>query len=141
MVNDSFPEAAVGVRKLPYRVLGGRFAICKFPAKAAVPPWARRSAEFLSISRTPEELSIVCPESKIPDDVHAATGWTCLKLQGPFPFNQTGVLTSFVAPLSASAIPIFVVSTFDTDYVLIPEEFSAAAFRALSEAGHELVRD
>jgi hypothetical protein len=137
---NSSPEAALAVRKLPYRVLAGRFAICKFPAKAAVPRWARRSAEFLSITRTSEELSIVCPESQIPDEVHAATGWTCLKLQGPFPFTQTGVLTSFVAPLSANAIPIFVLATFDTDYVLIPEEFAAAAFRALSEAGHELVR-
>jgi hypothetical protein len=134
-------QPAVAVQKLPYRVLPGRFAICKLPAKAAVPSWVRRSAEFLSITRTPEELSIVCSESRISDDVHAATGWTCLKLQGPFPFTQTGVLTSFVAPLSANGIPIFVVATFNTDYVLIPEEFSAAAFRALSEAGHELVRD
>jgi len=59
-------------------------------------------------------------------------------LEGPFPFNLTGVLLSFIEPLSSRGIPIFAVSTYDTDYVLIQEEFAGVAFSALQEAGHEL---
>jgi hypothetical protein len=62
----------------------------------------------------------------------------CLKLEGPFPFSVTGILLSFIQPLSDNAIPIFAVSTFDTDYVLIQEEFSEKALSILQQAGHEL---
>jgi hypothetical protein len=63
--------------------------------------------------------------------------WTCLKLEGPFPFSQTGILTSFVQPLSENAIPIFAVSTFDTDYVLVKEAWIERALEVLKEAGHD----
>jgi hypothetical protein len=62
-----------------------------------------------------------------------------LKLQGPFPFSQTGVLLSFIEPLSRNGIPIFAVSTYDTDYVLVPEEFAEAALAVLQSAGHERI--
>jgi len=125
--------------KLNYRILPGKYAICKFAADAAVPAWSQQSAGLMSITRTAEELSIVCAEAVIPPEIKAATGWTCFQLQGPFPFTQTGVLTSFIEPLSSNSIPIFVVSTFDTDYVLTPEEFSQAAVRLLGESGHVLL--
>ncbi|HEV2469791.1 MAG TPA: ACT domain-containing protein [Candidatus Sulfotelmatobacter sp.] len=63
--------------------------------------------------------------------------WTCLKLQGPFPFSMTGVLLSFIEPLSRNQIPIFAISTFDTDYVLVQEEHTQAALDSLQAAGHE----
>ena len=62
----------------------------------------------------------------------------CLKLEGPFPFSVTGILLSFIQPLSDNAIPIFAVSTYDTDYVLIQEEFSEKALSILQQAGHGL---
>ena len=65
--------------------------------------------------------------------------WMCLKLEGPFPFSQTGVLLSFIEPLSNNGIPIFAISTYDTDYILIPEEHSSRAADLLREAGHELL--
>jgi hypothetical protein len=61
-----------------------------------------------------------------------------LKLEGPFPFSQTGVLLSFIEPLSSNGIPIFAISTYDTDYVLIQEEFAGMALEMLQAAGHEL---
>ena len=61
-----------------------------------------------------------------------------MKLEGPFSFSQTGVLLSFVEPLSSQGIPIFAISTYDTDYVLIQEEWAGAAIQALEDAGHEL---
>ncbi len=64
--------------------------------------------------------------------------WVCLKLEGPFPFSLTGVLLSFIEPLSNNAIPIFAISTFDTDYVLIQEEFMGRVIDLLRDAGHEL---
>ena len=66
-------------------------------------------------------------------------GWACLKLLGPFPFSETGILAPFVQPLSERAIPIFAVSTFDTDYVLVKQEWLETTVQALQEAGHEEV--
>ena len=115
----------------------GPYAIARLAPGAAVPEWATRG-EFTSVSRSVDELSIVCPANNLPPDVHTQQRWICLKLEGPFSFSMTGVLLSFIEPLSSRGIPIFAVSTFDTDYVLIQEEFVAVSFNALQEAGHEL---
>ena len=103
---------------------------------ALVPDWASKG-DFTSITRSADELSIVCPADNLPRDVDSPHRWICLKLEGPFPFSQTGVLLSFIEPLSRNDIPIFAISTYDTDYVLIQEEF-AWAIDVLREAGHEL---
>ena len=100
--------------------------------------WAGKG-EFTSISRSADELSIVCPAENLPHDFEAKLLWICLKLQGPFAFSLTGVLLAFIEPLSSKGIPIFAVSTYDTDYVLIQEEWIGAALNALRHAGHELV--
>jgi len=115
----------------------GPYAIVRLAPDTSVPEWATRG-EFTSISRSGEELSIVCPIANLPADVSSPHRWICLKLEGPFPFNLTGVLLSFIEPLSSNGIPIFAISTYDTDYVLIQEEFWGAAFNTLQEAGHEL---
>ena len=121
--------------KLKFRLLTGLFAIVRLASDAPVPDWATKG-EFTSVSRTAEELTIVCPTDNLPAEVHSPHRWICLKLEGPFPFSQTGVLLSFIEPLSAKNIPIFAISTYDTDYVLIPEEFRSA-LGMLCEAGHE----
>jgi hypothetical protein len=102
------------------------------------PDWATRG-EFTSITRTSDELSIVCPTDSIPRDIAPGPPWICLQLEGPFPFSQTGILLSFIEPLSNNHIPIFAISTYDTDYVLVQEEFVARALEFLRLAGHELV--
>ena len=114
------------------------YAIVRLAPDAPVPSWAGRG-EFSSITRTPDELSIVCPMENLPADVSSPHRWICLKLEGPFPFNLTGVLLSFIEPLSSSGIPIFAISTFDTDYVLVQEEWEEAALDVLQQAGHELI--
>jgi hypothetical protein len=124
--------------KLRLSLLRGRFAVCQLPPDAGIPQWACQ-AEFTSITRVMDELSIVCREEIVPPEVRAERGWLCLKLHGPFPFFETGILSSFVNPLSADGIPIFAVSTFDTDYVLIKEDFWKRAQQALQKAGHEFV--
>lgn len=120
------------------RLVDGPYAIVRLAADASVPEWAT-SGEFTSITRTSEELSIVCPIENLPEDAHSPRRWICLKLEGPFPFEMTGVLLSFVEPLSGNGIPIFTVSTYDTDYVLIQEAWAGAAMDALRQAGHVLL--
>jgi uncharacterized protein len=125
--------------QLKFRQLPGAYAIVRLAPDAAVPDWATKG-DFTSITRTLDELSIVCPNETLPPEVRSPLRWTCLKLEGPFPFSQTGVLLSFIEPLSTNDIPIFAISTYETDYVLIPEEF-ARALDVLHEAGHELIAD
>jgi hypothetical protein len=75
----------------------------------------------------------------VPQDVRAEAPWTCFKLDGPFAFQLTGILASFIGPLAEAGIPTFAISTYDTDYVFVREEFAAAALRTLRDAGHELI--
>ena len=124
--------------KLRFRRLSGPYVVVRLAPDEPVPAWAGKG-EFTSVSRSREELSIVCPAENLPHDFEVKLHWLCLKLQGPFPFSLTGVLLAFIEPLSSNGIPIFAVSTYDTDYVLIQEEWIGAALDALRQAGHELV--
>ena len=130
-------EAPVQRHRLKFRRLREAYAILRLEPDAPIPDWATQG-EFNSISHTAEELSIVSAASNIPSSIRVPLRWICLKLEGPFPFSLTGILLSFVQPLSDNAIPIFAVSTYDTDYVLIQEEFSEKALSILQQAGHEL---
>ena len=115
--------------------------MCRFASDARVPAWALER-EFFCVVHTRDELSIVCtedvcPADRLPDGAVAERGWLALKLEGPFPFSMTGVLASFLQPLAEARIPIFAISTFDTDYVLIKRENLEQAVAALGAAGHE----
>ncbi|MFZ0774049.1 MAG: ACT domain-containing protein [Candidatus Sulfotelmatobacter sp.] len=123
---------------LKFRQLPGRYSIVRLAPAATIPDWATKG-EFTSITRTSDELSIVCPADNLPKDLDPGLRWICLKLEGPFPFSQIGVLLSFIEPLSNNGIPIFAISTFDTDYVLIQEEFADSATSTLQQAGHQLI--
>jgi hypothetical protein len=101
-------------------VLPERLAICRLSASARVPSWALELHETLiSITRTADELSIVCPEAVVPPEVQVERGWRALKVPGPLPFELTGVLAGLATPLAAAGISIFAISTYDTDYVLV----------------------
>jgi len=121
-----------------FRWLHGPYAIVHLAPDAPAPAWAT-NGDFTSITRTADELSIVCPAANLPAEVHSPHRWICLKLEGPFPFSQTGVLLSFLEPLSSNGIPIFAISTYDTDYVLIQQEFEETALDQLRQAGHQLL--
>lgn len=125
-------------RTLKFSRVPGSFAICRLAANTAVPDWALRG-EFFSVTSTVDEVSIVCSEALVPSGVAHDGEWTCLKLEGPFPFSETGILSSFVQPLAEHAIPIFALSTFDTDYVLVKQAWVEKALEALRAAGHEQV--
>src|SRR3954471_11539066 len=98
----------------------GTPSLCRPQASERVPSWALELHEgFVSITRTPDELSIVCPEEAVPPDTTVEDGFRALKLPGPIPFSETGVLAGLAGPLAAAGISIFAVSTYDTDYVLV----------------------
>ena len=122
--------------ELKFDWLPGPFAICKLPADAQIPDWAL-TGTFTSVTRTSDELSIVCPAGNLPPNLTSESHWICFKLQGPFTFSQVGILASFINPLAQNGVPIFAISTYNTDYVLIQEEFAGIALKALDEAGHE----
>jgi hypothetical protein len=94
---------------------------------------------LISVTRTADELSIVCSFNQAPAAAMCEGPWKCFKLRGPFPFSLTGVLASFIDPLAVNEVPIFAISTFDTDYVLVKEADAAKALKALEAAGHEFI--
>jgi uncharacterized protein len=123
---------------LKFRRLPATFAICRLAPDAPIPA-SIATASFVSVTRTAEELSIVCPVDQVPQNAQCESPWTCFKLEGPFPFSLTGVLASFINPLAQGGIPIFAISTFDTDYVLVKEELAASSLKTLQDAGHQLI--
>jgi hypothetical protein len=125
-------------RRLKFGRIAGQFAVCRLAADAPIPAWAT-SGVFTSVTRTADELSIVCPLENVPQGRKPEVPWICFKLEGPFDFLQVGVLASFVNPLAQSGVPIFAIATYDTDYVLIREDFADVALGALRGTGHELI--
>lgn len=103
---------------LRFTLLPGSFAVCRFDPKAPVPQWVD-AGPFVSITRTGDELSIICLEGNVPGGTVAATGWACLKLEGPYDFSVSGLVASFSTTLARAGIGLMVVCTYDTDYLLV----------------------
>ncbi|KAB0264862.1 ACT domain-containing protein [Microvirga brassicacearum] len=117
------------------RVLEGVYGIARLGPTEPFPAWADGEG-FVSISRSPDELSIVCLENRIVAGVQKDGGWTGFQLVGPFAFGETGIILSVIRPLSEEGIGVFVVSTFDGDHLLVKQEDASRVMRLLSEAGH-----
>ena len=123
--------------KLTLTVLGERLAVCRLDAWAEIPAWATGSP-FFSVTRTDDELSVVCAEGNVPKDISQERGWRPLKLEGPFGLSMVGILSSVAVPLAGAGASIFALSTFDTDYVLVREGQLDLAIDAVREHGHEV---
>jgi uncharacterized protein len=118
-----------------------RLAVCRLAADAGLPTWVDLAARpLVCVARTEDELSIVHPEHLVPDEVEAERGWRALSVRGPLAFELTGILASLAAPLADAAVPIFAISTHDTDWLLVPELRLQAAVSALENAGHRVER-
>jgi len=116
-------------------IVPGSYAICRLSPAATAPAWAAGGA-FSSITRTATELSIVCASDDVPADVHAQRGYRAVAVRGPLDFSLIGVVAQLSTTLAAAAISIFVVSTYDTDYVLVRDADLDRAAAALRDAGH-----
>ena len=123
--------------KLTLSLLPGGFAICKLEPECDIPEWATRNA-FWSVSKTQHELSIVCRDDNVPEDIEAERGWRMLEVQGPLNFSMTGVLDGLIRPLAESRISIFVVSTYRTDYLLVQDKDFKSAIITLRAQGYKM---
>ena len=128
----------MAARKHSLSVLGDRYAICRLSPEDRAPDWAERG-EFWSVTRTGDELSVVCVEAGIPETVKSEKGWRCLKVHGPLEFSLTGVLVSLTRPMAEAAISTFALSTYDTDYLFVKEAELDRALAVLAEGGHEII--
>ena len=121
-------------------LLPQRFAICRFAPDTPLPVWVLHSSPSVwSITRTPAELSVVCPEDDLPPSIDrdVERPWRAFALEGPIPFGATGVIASLTAPLAGAGVPVFVLSTYDTDLLLVRAEHLGRAREVLAE-GFEL---
>ncbi|WP_259313326.1 ACT domain-containing protein [Capillimicrobium parvum] len=117
----------------------GRFAVARLDASASVPDWALTgSGDLAGVVRRGPELSIVCAEQRVPAGVTAKRGYVALAVRGPLDFSLTGILAALAAPLAEAGIPIFAISTYDTDVLLVADTRLDDARRALEHAGHIL---
>lgn len=133
------PPSSATPRALRFTVLPGEFAVVRFGARDAVPPWALAGDAFMSATRTDDEISVVCQQAHVPPDVRAERGWAIVKLLGPFPFDAVGVLASCAQPLAEAGVSVFALSTFETDYILVKQAQRSVAIAALTRAGHREV--
>ena len=119
-------------------VLPERLAVCRLAPDAPLPTPAARTC-FWSVTRTKEELSVVLPEVMAPSNCQVEAGWRCFKVVGPLDFDLTGILASLTTSLAEAGIPIFAISTYDTDYILVKEENLERAAQTLQGGGYTVV--
>lgn len=136
MVNSGMANRPV----LELLLVQAEYAVCRFAPNIQVPAWVM-FGNVWSITRTADELSIVCDDTVVPNDVQSERGWRMLQVAGPLDFGLTGILASIATPLAAAGVSIFALSTFDTDYVLVRQHSVELAITALVEAGHHVVRN
>lgn len=123
--------------KLKLSILPETFAVCRLDKEARIPDWAP-AGSFFSITRTLEELSVVCPQIHVPEGIKRDEGWRCLKVEGSLDFSVSGVLASLTMPLAHEGISVFVVSTYNTDYLMVKQEHLKKAVMVLSQRGHQV---
>lgn len=126
-------------RLLELTLLPERFAISRLAADAPIPTWATEGS-FFSVTRTGDELSVVCELARVPVGVHSQPGWRVFKVHGPFVLTEIGVLSALATPLAEARLSLFAISTFDTDYLLVASETLSAAVATLERAGHKIHR-
>jgi hypothetical protein len=123
---------------LDLAIVEGRLAVCRLEAASDIPAWVDRAGAFSCITRTPDELSIVCAVDAVPDGVPMEGPWRAFRIRGPLVMTLIGVVAAMANPLADAGIAIFAISTFDTDYVLVHEPDIEAAKAALTAAGHTI---
>jgi uncharacterized protein len=109
-------------KKLPLSILPNSLAVCRFDKDTEIPSWVFKSS-FYTISKTTDELSVICDQSLVPAEVKKQDNWRAFKVEGPLDFVQIGIISSLARPLAENKIPIFAVSTYDTDYLLVENKY------------------
>ncbi len=124
-------------RSFDLYLLPGRMAICRLDAEGEPPPWAG-SGVLSSVTRTQAEVTVVCEEENVPAGITCDKSWRCLRIGGALGFSETGILSSLTVPLAEEGIPLYALSTYSTDLILIKEKDLSRTVLALSGAGHRV---
>jgi len=122
-------------------LLPEEYAVCRLPAGSPLPASLAAGPDdksVISVTWAPDELSVICPSDRVPDDAVVETPWRCLRVVGPLDLALTGVLASLVGPLAGARVNIVAFSTYDTDYVLVPTVRLNEALDTLIKAGHRI---
>lgn len=122
-----------GEDKLTLTLLPQRYALCRMSPETEAPPEIWNEASFVSVTRTEDELSIVCPESSLPAHGKNRRGMRVFRVEGSFSFSSVGILLSLLEPLANSGISILAISTYDTDYILVHEDDLVGAISVLEK--------
>jgi len=123
--------------KLRLRKILQQLAVCRLAPDAPLPSWAT-SGDIWSVTRTPTELSVVCSQNSLPQNLPAERNWVALQVVSPISFGMVGILSSLTVPLADAGVSIFVLSTYETDFVLVRDESFEIASRVLTQAGHKI---
>ncbi|QAA35058.1 ACT domain-containing protein [Clostridium manihotivorum] len=123
---------------LTMKLIDKRYGVCRLERDEAIPIWAQKG-DFFSITRTYEELSIVCDEANIPDEVKCEKDWRVLKIEGPLDFSLIGILASISTILAQQSISIFAISTYDTDYILVKNKDIDKSVETLIAKNYEIL--
>ena len=124
-------------KRLNMTAMKEAMAICRMEPHEGIPAWIVEGP-FYAVTRTEDELSLVCPEKQVPQGIKSDRGWRCLKIQGPLALSETGILASIAGPLARAGICIFVVSTYETDYLLVKKKDFLRVIRLLCRVGHQV---
>jgi len=119
--------------KLTLSILPEKLGICHLSKNSPIPDWVAKTDGFCSITRTPDELSIISPQEKIPAGILVEKDWRAFKVEGPLGFSLTGIVASLSRPLAEAEISILYISTYETDYILVKEENLKKAIKVLSK--------
>jgi hypothetical protein len=123
---------------LDLKLMDGRMAVCRLAPTEDLPVWALGAGGFRSVTRTADEWSVVCPEDVVPSGTQCETGWRIFQVAGPLDFSLTGIASSIAGPLADAEVSVFVLSTYDTDYLMVKAHNLDRAARALEAAGHRV---
>lgn len=125
-------------KKLTLKILKNRYSVCRLNKNDEIPKWIFQE-EFFSITRTDDELSIVCLQDKIKEDIKCEKDWKVLKIEGPLDFSLVGILSRISTLMANNDISIFAISTYDTDYILIKEESIKRAIEVLENNNYNII--
>lgn len=126
------------MRKLDIEVAAAEYTVVRLPAGSGIPAGLAAASGVVSVTSTPQEVSIVCPSEVAPEAERSEPGWRLLTVSGPLEFTLTGIIANLAGALAAAGVALFALSTFDTDHLLVKAGDLARATAALREAGHEV---
>jgi uncharacterized protein len=119
------------------RVLAESLSVCRMPPGA---PWPNpeHPSSIFSVTRTDHEVSVVCHASDEPAGAVVEPGWRCLEVDGPLDFGMVGVMAGITGCLARASVSVFVLSTYDTDYVLVRGQDLKMAVTSLARDGYQV---